>query len=107
MLGEVTAFSSLTPMDTNRTGATVEVITSEELQDSAVQSVSDYIARLPGVTVAQTGGFGKQTAIRVRGLAGAYIAVRVDGIDVSDPSATQSLFDFGGLMTSDIATIEP
>ena len=106
ILGEVTIFSSLTPQDVNRTGATVEVITEEELRETAVQSVSDYIARLPGVTVAQNGGFGKQTAVRVRGLAGAYVAVRVDGIDVSDPSATQSLFDFGGLMTSDIARIE-
>lgn len=106
LLGTITAYSSLTPVEAVRTGATVEIVTEEDLQESAVISVSDYIARLPGVTVARNGGFGSATQVRVRGLGGAYVAVRVDGIDVSDPSGTQNLFDFGGLTTADIARIE-
>ncbi|MFZ1470878.1 MAG: TonB-dependent receptor, partial [Paracoccaceae bacterium] len=61
---------------------------------------------LPGVSVTQSGPIGSTSTLRVRGADGKYLAVFVDGIKLSDPSGTSVSFDWGSLMTGDIALVE-
>ncbi|MFZ1470566.1 MAG: TonB-dependent receptor, partial [Paracoccaceae bacterium] len=61
---------------------------------------------LPGVSVTQSGPIGSTSTLRVRGADGKYLAVFVDGIKLSDPSGTSVSFDWGSLMTADIARVE-
>lgn len=106
VLDEIVFAANLGEVETLRTGASVEVVTEEDLEQTAETRVADYLARLPGLSVLNNGGIGAQSSLQIRGLGGAYLAVRVDGIDVSDPSQTETQFDFGTLTTADISRIE-
>lgn len=106
ILPEITLSAYQTEAETGRTGATVEVVTREELDRAGDTRLVDYLATLPGTSATTNGGFGTQATLRLRGLAGQYVKVLVDGIDVSDPSSTQIRFDPGALMTGDIARVE-
>jgi len=89
-----------------RTGATVELLTADDLAATGEARVSEHLDRLPGVEVLSRGPVGTQTGLTIRGLGQNYIGVRVDGIDVADPSAPQVAFDFGRLTTGGIGRIE-
>lgn len=102
----VTATLAGEAQELDRTGATVEVITQEDLESAPETTVAEYLTRLPGLSVSANGGLGTSTSLRIRGLGGKYIKVLVDGIDVTDPSSTQTQFDWGGLTTSGISRIE-
>ena len=89
-----------------RSGVTVEVVTKEDLEQSGETLLADYLATLPGVSLTSNGGIGGNASLRVRGLDGAYIGVYIDGIDVNDPSNTQTYFDFGSLTAADVSRVE-
>lgn len=93
-----------TPLD--RTGASVQVITQDELEQADETTVAEFLARQPGISVSANGGVGSSTALRIRGLDGKYVKVLVNGIDVTDPSSTQTQFDWGGLTTANLGRIE-
>ena len=104
-LGEIILSATLTPLALNRTGATVSVIEAEELAEGRVQ-LADSLDRVPGVSVTQNGGPGSTARLRVRGLGPQYVGVRIDGIDVTDPSSVQTSFDFGGLVGAGLGRTE-
>lgn len=105
-LDAITLTASSEPVNTSRTGASVDVVTAEDLRKSGDQSAASLLARLPGVSMTRNGGMGTSTALRLRGLSGPYIGVRIDGIDVADPSGTQCAYDFGSTTTGGISRIE-
>ncbi|QBY01869.1 TonB-dependent receptor [Rhodophyticola sp. CCM32] len=105
-LDEIIFSAGLTVLEASRTGASVAVVTGEELQESGDIQLSDYLATLPGVSISQNGPIGSNTSIRIRGLGERYIPVLIDGIDVTDPSGTQTAFNFGSLTTSALSRIE-
>lgn len=90
----------------DRTGATVIVITGQELQAAGDVRLIDYLARVVGFSIRTRGPIGTQTGFTLRGASQNYVAVLVDGINVSDPSGTQVSFDFGSLSTADISRVE-
>ena len=96
---------SLTPVEQARSGANVEVLEGADAgaEDSRVL---DRLVRLPGVNLTSNGGLGALGTIQVRGLPSRYVAVRIDGIDVSDPSGTQNQFNFGGFTASGVDRVE-
>ena len=54
-LDEAFVFSNILPVEVNRTGASVEVITEDDL-NGADQRVQETITRLPGISVVANGG---------------------------------------------------
>lgn len=105
-LGEVTVFANQTPTATNRSGSTVEIVTQQDLESTPETRVADYLSTLPGITSSANGGLGKSTTLRIRGLSDRYVSVRINGIDVSDPSSVQTSYNWGGLTTAGISRIE-
>ena len=105
-LDEITVFANLAPTALDSVGSSVTVISDDELQAAGDMQVSDYLNRLPGVTVAPTGPMGSTTALRIRGAHQRYVAVYIDGVLVNDPSSPESAFNFGSLTTADIGRIE-
>ncbi len=97
--------SSLRPVEQARTGANVEVLSGTDVgaEDSRVL---DRLVRLPGVNLTSNGGLGALGTIQVRGLPARYVGVRINGIDVSDPSGTQNQFNFGGFTASGVSRVE-
>lgn len=104
-LGQIIVSGSLTPVSKESTGAAVEVLTGNDVgaDDS---SVIKRLERLPGVSSTSDGGLGQPSGIQIRGLPAKYVGVRINGIDVADPSGTQNSFNFGGLTASGINRIE-
>ena len=105
-LGTIALSSSLVPVELGRTGATVEVLEGEEDTGSNDTTVLKRLNRLPGVNSTSNGGLGHSGSIQIRGLSSRYVGVRVNGIDVTDPSGPQTQFNFGGLTSSGIDRVE-
>ena len=97
--------NSLTPVDQSRSGANVEVVDGQDAGGSD-DRIIDRLVRLPGVNLSTTGGLGSVGTIQVRGLPARYVGIRIDGIDVADPSGVQNQFDFGGLTASGLERVE-
>jgi vitamin B12 transporter len=100
------ALTALTPQPLNRTGTTVEVLDEAAIADSPTGNVAATLDALPGISFAANGGTGATKTLRIRGLPQFYVGVRIDGVDVTDPSVTQTFFDFGGLTKAGLGRIE-
>ena len=105
-LDEIIVSGNLDATTLERIGATVSVVTRENLEDTGEVRAIDFLARLPGIDVRGRGPVGGLSNITIRGVGQNYVRVLVDGIDVSDPSGPQIAYDFGGLRTADIDRIE-
>ena len=104
-LGEIIVSGSLSAVTAGQTGATVEVLEADDIA-SKDTSVIQRLNRLPGISSVNNGGLGTSASLQVRGLPGRYVIVRVNGIDMNDPSGTQNSFNFGSLTASGIERIE-
>jgi vitamin B12 transporter len=104
-LGEIYVSAGLQDININKTGSSVKVLQSDELKTNPLDAVNLLDAQ-SGIAMSSSGGVGSQTGIRLRGLSQSYVAVRVDGVDISDPTGTQNSYDFGGIMTSGFDQIE-
>lgn len=105
LLDEIVVSAGIQDISINRTGASVDVIEAETL-DTAGSSMTNALETVAGVAMNSNGGLGAQTGIRLRGLSQNYVAVRIDGIDYSDPTGTQASFDFGGMTTAGFDRLE-
>ncbi len=104
-LGEIYVSAGLQEININKTGSSVLVLQSNELNANVFDAINLLDAQ-SGIAMSSSGGVGSQTGIRLRGLSQSYVAVRVDGVDVSDPTGTQNSYDFGGIMPSGFDQIE-
>lgn len=86
--------------------SSVTVITAQDLETEQRRTVPDALMTVPGINVVQAGGPGGLTSIFMRGTNSNHVKVLIDGIDVSDPSNPNRAFDFGQLLTNDLAQIE-
>ena len=94
------------PTPANQSASSVTVITGADIESQQWRTVPDALMAVPGLNVVQAGGPGGQTSIFIRGTNSNHVKVLIDGIDVSDPSNPTQSFDFGQLLTGDIARIE-
>ncbi len=105
-LGEIVISASQTPTEAKRTGTTVEVVEEEDLQAAPSARISEVLDTEPGISISGNGGLGTTSTVRVRGLSGQYVPVYIDGIDMTDPSGTQTSYNFGALSKAGIGRIE-
>lgn len=88
----------------SQVGATVTVITEEELKTYNYLSVDDALRQVPGVEVQRQGSFGKLSEVRIRGTGTQQVQVLVDGVRVKSPTA--GTFDFSDMGLDQIERIE-
>lgn len=100
----ISANRTATPL--REVGASISVVTAEELEAQGVLYVEEALRRLPGVTASASGGPGGQSAVRLRGEEGYRTLVLIDGMRVSDPSGPQTLVNFTNLTVAGIERIE-
>jgi len=105
-LGEITVFANQTPTEISRTGVAVEVVTADDLTTTGTTQISNYLDILPGISTSSNGGLGKSSSLLIRGLPDRYVAVRINGIDVTDPASVQTQFSWGSLTSAGIGRIE-
>jgi vitamin B12 transporter len=100
----VTASRSAEPA--SRSGSSVTVIPSAEIDRTGTRGLADVLRGVAGLEVREAGGAGTATSVTVRGSSPGQTLVLVDGIRVGDPSAIDGSFDFGNLSLSNIERIE-
>lgn len=69
-----------------RVGASVTVITEDELEAYDYTRIEDALRQVPGVEVQRSGGPGKTTSIRIRGANPGQVQIMVDGMRVKSPT---------------------
>ena len=103
-LDEIVVSAFKTAIERIRTGMSVSVV-NPSAQIAPARAV-DSLDRLPGLSVSTQGALGNSARLRIRGADQRYIAVFVDGIRVTDPTSTQTEYDFGTLPSTSIGRIE-
>ncbi len=84
--------------------ASVTVITRADIERLQPLSVADLLTGLPGVSFANTGGYGQQTSLFLRGTNSAHTLVLIDGVRIG--SVANGLAAFEQLPVEQIERIE-
>ncbi|MCX4162041.1 MULTISPECIES: TonB-dependent receptor [Paraburkholderia] len=102
----VTGDTQHLPQSFDQRYATTHVLTRQDLDrlSPADPSITQALATLPGVTVAQNGGPGATASVSIRGSSGAQVAVFIDGIRVG--SATTGTAEWADLPASAFERVE-
>lgn len=103
-LDSVIVTATRTALAAEETLASVSVITRDDIERLQPQSVADLLVGLPGISIANNGGLGKQTSVFVRGTEADHVLVLIDGIRVG--SATTGTAAFEQLPVDQIERIE-
>ena len=105
-LGEIVLYGNLSPAPAGSVGASVTEIDAAALARDGTLPLTDKLRQVPGVSVGTQGPVGAQVGVTIRGVNQNNIAVRFDGIDISDPSGPQVAYDFGGLSTATLGRVD-
>lgn len=102
-LGRVVVTATKTEIHEAETGASVTIITGEEIEKKGKRYVVDVLKEVPGVTVSKSGNI---VYIYLRGADHGNTMVLIDGMRANDPISDSKSFDFGHLVAENIERIE-
>ena len=102
-LAPVTVTATRLPMSRKVAPAAITVITGDELRSRGITRLTDVLEEVPGASVVQSGSFGSQTAVFLRGGESDYTKVLVDGIPLNDAGGS---IDLAHLSVADIDRVE-
>jgi iron complex outermembrane receptor protein len=104
-LAELTVSGTMAPLSQLQAARIVCVLTRQEIEQAAAQSLNDILKLVTGVDVRQRGGFGIQTDISIDGGTFEQVTLLLNGIDISNPQIGHLSADFP-VSISDIERIE-
>lgn len=104
-LSEVSVAGTLSPLSQLQSARIVGVITRQQIESSAAQSINDLLKLAVGVDVRQRGGFGIQSDISIDGGTFDQITLLLNGVCLSSPHTGHLAADFPVSLT-DIERIE-
>lgn len=104
-LDEVIVTGSRAPLTALQSAKIVSVITRDDINRAAAESVNDLLKTAIGVDVRQRGGFGVQTDISINGGTFDQITILLNGVNISNPQTGHNAADFP-VSLSDIERIE-
>jgi vitamin B12 transporter len=102
----VVVTATRTPQPVERTGESVSVITSQDLQLQQSVAVYDALALTPSSIVVRNGGMGQNATVSLRGAEVGQSLVLVDGVRINDPSSTDDEALLGDVLANNIDRIE-
>ncbi|MGQ0793237.1 MAG: TonB-dependent receptor plug domain-containing protein [Deltaproteobacteria bacterium] len=97
----VSATKILTPL--SELGASVEIITQEDIQRRQASDVLELLRDIAGFTIVQSGSRGSLTSLFARGGESNFNLVLIDGVQVNDIGGS---FDFSRLTLDNVEKIE-
>lgn len=103
---EIVITASRSPRPLDQVGEAVSVLATPEIERLQSNNVVDLLRTLPGVSVTRTGGIGTATSVFIRGAESDQTVALIDGVKLNDPSTPGGGFNFGNLLTGNIARIE-
>jgi vitamin B12 transporter len=84
----------------------VAVMDEPQIKARGFTALADVLRTMPSVSVTNSGGMGKASSIRVRGESGYRTLVRVDGVDVTDPTGTQATSQIQHILSTNVGKVE-
>lgn len=87
-------------------GSSVSILTEADLDSRGMTNLADALRTLPAINVSNSGGVGRNTALRIRGEENYRTLVLIDGVDISDPTGTQISPDMSQLVSHGIERVE-
>lgn len=105
-IGTIVVTPNRTPTEKAKVGSKVETVDEEKIARESKPLVTDYLTMMPGVSVSAPGGAGQETSLSVRGADKKYVKTLFNGIDISDPTATQVQTSWEHLTAGGVAGIE-
>ncbi len=103
-LGPIVVTGTKTEVPQARSAVPVEVITSEQIRNSAATDAADLIQLYSNVDIARNGAYGKTTSIFIRGAESNHTLVLIDGVKMNP--ATIGLAALQNISPSVIERIE-
>lgn len=104
---EYVVTASKIPTPKHQVSSKVTIIDAEDIRLKQFRTVIDALQTVPSLSVIRSGGAGKSTAVFSRGSNANHTLVRLDDIEINDPSAGgDGRMDFSNLLISDIERIE-
>jgi vitamin B12 transporter len=103
---EIVVSATGIPTPAAQIGASVDVITAEELENLQVTYLQDALSGLKGITFDQEGTTGGIGNLRMRGLGRQNIVVFIDGVNMADAADIQGGAEIANLLVEDIERIE-
>lgn len=97
----VTATRLPTPITT--LPVSVTVLNDSDLSRAGVRSLADALRSIPAAAVVQSGSFGAQTSVFLRGGESDYTKVLIDGVPLNQPGGA---FDFAGVTIDNLERVE-
>jgi vitamin B12 transporter len=98
--------SSRVSMPLREIATSVSIITQQDIDARGYANLTDVLKIQPAISATNSGGVGSTTALRVRGEEGYRTLVRIDGVDISDPTGTQVGPQLAHLQSANIARVE-
>lgn len=105
-LETMTITASRIPQPLRQVGSSVSVLTTKDLEIKSYLPLADTLSTLPNVRASNSGGLGKNTAIRIRGEESYRTLLLIDGINVSDTTSPQIAPRFDHLLNSQFDRVE-
>ena len=84
----------------------VSVVTQEEIELRGYANLAEVLRIQPSIHVTDSGGIGSTSALRIRGEEGYRTLIRIDGVDISDPTGTQVQPHVGQLQSANVSRVE-
>jgi vitamin B12 transporter len=103
VLNPVVVTGTRVPMRADRLSSVVTVLRGNDLIADGIRTVADALALVPGATVLETGSYGGQTSLFMRGGESDYVKVLLDGVPLNQPGGS---IDLANLTTDNIDRIE-
>ncbi|MDQ3564477.1 MAG: TonB-dependent vitamin B12 receptor [Pseudomonadota bacterium] len=92
-LDQIIVTATRTAETADETLASVTVITREEIERRQATSVQEALRGVPGLGIANSGGLGKETTVRLRGTESDHVLVLVDGIRIGSATSGTAAFE--------------
>ncbi|MFI5249790.1 MAG: TonB-dependent receptor, partial [Gemmatimonadales bacterium] len=102
-LSPVVVTATKVPIAESVPTASTSVITGEDLRARGIATVAEALKDIAGATVVQSGSFGSQTSLFLRGGQSGYVKVLLDGVPLNLPGGP---FSFDYLTTANVDRIE-
>jgi vitamin B12 transporter len=81
----------------------ISVLNGADLAHAGISSIADALRSIPSSAVVQSGSFGAQTSVFIRGGESDYTKVLLNGVPLNQPGGA---FDFAGLTTVNLERVE-
>lgn len=105
-LEEIVVTSSRIEMPLRQIGTSLSVVSAPEIKALGYSGVLDVLRTVPGIAASNSGGAGKDSALRIRGEEGFRTQVYIDGLKLSDPTGTQVGPNFAHILSAGIERVE-